>query len=603
MTNALSINRLVDVSVNLSPTAAQIQNISTLLILGSSDVIDVVERFREYDGIDAVATDFGTTAAEYLAAVLWFEQAPQPVSLQIGRWAETDTAGKLQGGALSTAQQLLATWTAIVSGSFGITVDSVPLAITGLNFSAVANLNGVASAIQTALALQSAGSTVVWNSTYNRFEVTSGTTGATSSVSFATAPTAVGNYSFAGQPANNDTITLNGTTVTFVTAAPVGNQVQIGASLADTLTALLAFLTASADVQLVKFSYTLVGSVLYVKSVATGTAGNALTTTKVGVNITVSGATLSGGSGVDISTMTALRSTSSGAYVVAGMAAESAATAVALFDDNFGQNWYAVTVTGATNADHQAVGAYIEASTNKHVYGVSTTEAGVISSASTTDIAYIMSQLGYLRTVVQYSSSNPYSVCSLLGRILTTDYNGNNTVITLMYKQEPGITAETLTATQISALEAKNCNVFVAYNNSTAIIEQGKVSSGDFVDVVVGTDWLALDIQTAVFNLLYTTNTKIPQTDAGNHLIATTIEARCSQAVVNGLLAPGTWNVGGFGTLTQGDFLPKGFYVFAPSIATQSQADREARKSVVFQIAAKLAGAIHTANILINVNR
>lgn len=43
--------------------------------------------------------------------------------------------------------------------------------------------------------------------------------------------------------------------------------------------------------------------------------------------------------------------------------------------------------------------------------------------------------------------------------------------------------------------------------------------------------------------------------------------------------------------------------MYQPPIATQSQADREARKSVTFQVAAKEAGAIHGADILVNVNR
>ena len=40
---------------------------------------------------------------------------------------------------------------------------------------------------------------------------------------------------FSGQPANLDTLTVNGATITFVTGAPTGPQVQIGANLATTL--------------------------------------------------------------------------------------------------------------------------------------------------------------------------------------------------------------------------------------------------------------------------------------------------------------------------------------------------------------------------------
>lgn len=495
MTTALPISRLINVSVNLSPNPAQMQNISDLLVLGGSDVINVSERMRTYANIDAVAADFGTLAPEYLAAVLWFEQTPQPTELKIGRWAKTATSGLLVGATLSAAQQAMSVWNAITAGSFDVTIDGGAVkSVTGLNFSAATNLNAVASDITTALA---GAGTMTWNSVYQRFQLESATTGATSSVSFLSAQ----------------------------------------------------------------------------------------------------------GTGTDISGDLGMLSTSSGAYAVAGIAAETAVSAATLFDTNYGQGWYGLTITGAVDADHLAVAAYIEAANNKHIYGVTTNEAGVLVSTDTTNIAYQLKGLGYKRTVVQYSSSNAYAVCSLLARILTTNYNANNTVITLMYKQEPGIVAETLNSNQIAALEGFNCNVFVAYNNNTAIIEPGVVANGTFLDIITGTDWLALDIQTSLYNLLYTSTTKIPQTDAGNHLLVTTVEQVCAQGVVNGLLGPGVWNSGGFGALNQGDFLAKGFYVYAPPISTQAQADRAARKSVPIQVAAKLAGAIHSIDVLINVNQ
>ena len=603
MPSALPISRLVNVSVNLSPIAAQMQNLSTLLIMGSSEVIDVVERLRNYSTVAEVAADFGTSSPEYLAAVLWFEQTPQPTTLSIGRWAKIATAGLLNGGLLSSAQQAIAAWNAVTSGAFFVAMDGVPISVNGMNFAAATNLNGVASIIQTALALEAAGSTVVWDSNYSRFTIKSGTTGEDSAVSFLATPTATGSYIFSDNPSPADTITLNGTAVTFVAADPAANEVLIGGDAAETLANLLAFLQASDDVQLVKFVYTVVANTLYLKAVATGAGGDALTTTKVSAVITVSGATLSGGAGTNISAMMMATSASSGAYLAEGIAAETALDATALMDDTFGQGWYALTFIGASNDDHLGISGYIEAANNKHLYGVTTQESGVLSALSTTDVAYLLEQLSRKRTVVQYSSSNAYAVCSLLGRILTVNYNGNSTVITLMYKQEPGIVAETLTSTQVNALEAKKANVFVAYNNDTAIIEKGTVCSGDFLDTVTGTDWLALQIQNSLFNLLYTTTTKIPQTDAGTQLLVTTIEAVCSQGVVNGLLAPGTWGAGGFGGLSQGDFLPKGFYVYAPPVASQFQADREARKSVPIQVAAKLAGAIHTIDVIVNVNR
>ena len=182
------------------------------------------------------------------------------------------------------------------------------------------------------------------------------------------------------------------------------------------------------------------------------------------------------------------------------------------------------------------------------------------------------------------------------------NFQGSNTTITLMFKQEPGVTPETITQTQAAALKAKHANVFVNYDNDTAIIQHGVNSDGSFFDEWHGLDWLENDIQTALWNVLYTFP-KVPQTDEGMTTLQTVMEARLAQAVRNGLVAPGQWNAAGFGQLKTGDFLPKGYYVFAPPVAQQSQADREARKSVPFQIAVKLAGAVHSVDVMINVNR
>lgn len=490
----LPVSRLIDVSVNLTPAGAQGQDLSTLLVLGTSTVIDNVERMRTYSRIEDVATDFGTSAEEYLAAVLWFEQVPQPSSLLIGRWVDAASTGGIKGAVRSAAEQLLSAWTAITTGSFTLTKDAgSPVNITGLNFSAAANLNAVAAIIQAAVS----NTVVVWNAAYSRFEMNSTTTGATSAISF-------------------------------LTTAP---------------------------------------------------------------------------SGVDISAMLGMRSNSSGAYRFLGQGAESAIQAVTAMSLAFGQQWYALVVPSAINSDHLAIAPFIEASNTKHFYGVTTQEAGVLSSVDTSNIAYQLKALGYKKSMVQYSSSNAYAVVSALARILTTDYNGNSTVITLMYKQEPGIVAENINTNQVEALESFNCNVFAAYDNNTAIFEPGVTCSGIFVDIVLGTDWLAVDLTTNLYNLLYTSTTKIPQTDAGTHLLVTTCESVLSQAVINGLLAPGVWNSGGFGQLSMGDYLSKGFYVYAPSVNDQDPADRAARISVPIQIAAKLAGAVHEVSVAVLVNQ
>jgi hypothetical protein len=495
MTNLLPSSRIVSVSVNLTPSGAQAQSLSNLLLLGTSTIIDTVERYRSYGSLSAVALDFGTSAPEYLGAQVWFGQTPQPTALLIGRWVNAASTGGLRCGLLTTAQQLLSTWTAITNGSFKVSLDGAALTtVSALNFSAALSLNGVAAIIQAALA----GSTVIWNATLSRFEFTSTTTGATSSVSFLTAA----------------------------------------------------------------------------------------------------------GAGTDISNMLAGRSTSGGAYVYSGQALETPLEAVATFDNLIGQKWYGLCIPGiSSSSDHVAVAGFIEGSGNKHLYALTTSDANTLSAVATTDIGYMLKALGYNRSFTQYSSQNPYACLSAMARILTTNYNANNTVITLKFKQEPGVVYENLTLSQAQAAEAKNVNIFVQYDNGTAILEPGIQASGIWTDVITGTDWAAVTIQNSLYNVLYTSPTKIPQTDQGQQLLLTTVEAVCIQAVNNGMVAPGVWNSQGFGQLKQGDFMQKGYYVYSDSYNVQNPADRTARHAMPIQVALKLAGAIHDSAVLLNVNQ
>lgn len=497
----LPISRLVNVGVVITPQGAQAPSLSTGLILGTSTVIDVVTRMRVYATLAAVAADFGTVAQEYLAALLWFAQSPQPTSLNIGRWANSASAGQLIGGTLSAANSLLTAWTGIANGCFKVAVDggSVTL-IPGMNFTAQTNFNGIAAVIQTAL--QGVGGafaavTCTYNSVYNRFQINSGTTGSSSAVSFLTAGTG----------------------------------------------------------------------------------------------------------GTDISGQMAGLVTSSGAYVANGIAAETALAAVTLFDNQFAGQWYNLFIPSAIDTDHVAIAPYIDADATPHFYWINTQETQVLATGDTTHIGALLQALQSQHTAWQYSSTSAYAVWSAAARIATTNYAGSNTTISLMYKQEPSVVAETLTATQIAALESYNGNVYVNYANGTQILETGVCPSGQFIDTIIGVDGLRLQIQVNLFNLLYTSTTKIPQTDAGIATLENGADQACSQYVVNGFLAPGTWNSGGFGQLTQGQFLDKGYYIYGQPIASQAQANRAARQSPPIQIAAKLAGAVDTVAVTVYVNQ
>lgn len=490
MTQALPVGRLVRVSVNLQPLAAARRGFGTLLVAGSSPVIDAAERLRTYTTLDAVANDFGTTAPEYLAAALYFGQSPRPGMMMIGRWLETASAGFLRGGILTTAEQSLANFTAVSDGSMDISVDGVVQNLTALDFSAALNLNGVAAVLDAALA----GASVVW--TGQRFLITSATTGVASSVSYGS----------------------NG-----VAGTPIAALFKLTNGLANA--------------------------------------------------------------------------------PVPGFAAEQPVDAVSTFANMSGA-WYGLMFAdvSVTNDQHLAVSQLIEGLDLSRIYGVTITNTSVLDGTVTDDLGSQLSDLNRLRTTTMYSP-NPYAVASMFGRAFSVNFAANRSTITLMYKQMPGVVAELLTETQALTLKAKRVNVFAAYQNDTAILQYGVMSGQAYFDEVHGLDWFKDALQTAEYNLLYQSKTKIPQTDAGANQIVNIAAGVCNEAVNNGLVAPGQWNADGFGQLERGQYLASGFYIFMPPMASQDQSIREQRIAPPMQIALKLAGAIHELDILVDVNR
>ncbi|MCV5604619.1 DUF3383 domain-containing protein, partial [Escherichia coli] len=85
------------------------------------------------------------------------------------------------------------------------------------------------------------------------------------------------------------------------------------------------------------------------------------------------------------------------------------------------------------------------------------------------------------------------------------------------------------------------------YANDTAILQQGVMANGDFFDERHGLDWLQNYVQTNLYNLLYTSTTTIPQTDAGVTRLLSNVEQSMDQSVTNGLVAAGVWNGGPIG--------------------------------------------------------
>lgn len=487
---SIPVSKVVRVNILTSPTFPARKGFGLLLIAGVSARLALGERMRFYSDMDGVGVDFSSTDEEYKAAQVYFSQSPRPSELAIGRRFTSAAPGELLGA--TSAVKVIASWQAVVSGGFKISIDGVERSLTALNFSTDLTLNAVASRIQTALiAAGAAGASVTYDGT--RFIVRSGTTGITSTVSYAIAPA----------------------------------------------------------------------------------------------------------SGTDIKAMLALDAASGGKISV-GIAAETIASSLDALQ-LFNASWYGLALT--TEVTEQNVidaSAWVEARVKMH--GVSTKAANNTDATSTTSLSYLLKAAAYRRTLVVYDDNDSYPAVSALARMFTVNFAEQNSTITLKFKQLPTITPTVITETQRLALEGNNANYYTLFGDS-AMIAEGKMSSGVFADEVHGLDWFQNAIETNVFGYLYTRTTKVPQTDKGVAALVQKVEQACSEGVNNGLLAPGQWNGGPLGQINTGDFLPRGFYVYAQPVAEQNQSDREARKAPPIQVIAKGAGAIHSADITVTFER
>jgi len=129
------------------------------------------------------------------------------------------------------------------------------------------------------------------------------------------ADAATGSWTFSAQPAAGSTITVNGVAFTFRAGGAAGNEVNIGANLGATMTAVAAALNGSAEADVALATYAATATGVTVTYDAAGLAGNAFTLAASATSTAKpSGATLAGGTNAHVF--------SSGAQALPSMALE-----------------------------------------------------------------------------------------------------------------------------------------------------------------------------------------------------------------------------------------------------------------------------------------
>lgn len=206
-----------------------------------------------------------------------------------------------------------------------------------------------------------------------------------------------------------------------------------------------------------------------------------------------------------------------------------------------------------------------------------------------------------------YNDSTPLDTqkmsAAYAGRALSTDFEGSNTTQTMHLKALAGITPDpTVDQTALEAVQTAGVDVYVNIASISAVFTSGENA---FFDEVYNEFWLKFALQTAGFNYLRDTSTKIPQTETGIEGLKNQYRNVCAQAVRNAFVGPGAWT----SSQVFGDpaslircIKDIGFYVYSTPLSQQSQSAREARQAPLIQIAIKTQGAVHSSNVIVNVN-
>lgn len=185
MTCAKVISRDRDVFVQVSkPTPASLLGVGIMLVgttYSSKLHGDRIESFTSLSGV----TDAGynSTTEPYKAAREFFAQSPRPQKMYIGRIFTADQGAY---GFSRVVTAVFGDFTSITDGEFSVTIDGDQQNITAIDFTGDLDMDDVAATVQTKLQAVGTGgytaATFTWDGTNKQFKLTSGTTGATSTI-------------------------------------------------------------------------------------------------------------------------------------------------------------------------------------------------------------------------------------------------------------------------------------------------------------------------------------------------------------------------------------------------------------------------------------
>lgn len=234
-----------------------------------------------------------------------------------------------------------------------------------------------------------------------------------------------------------------------------------------------------------------------------------------------------------------------------------------------------------------------------------TAATAIRDPALTTDIASQLNTLGYRHVFTVAHATDPYAAYALIKHFAVVNYSADNSTITGEFKKSPGVAAEDLTDTAYSAMIAKK-TAFYSVLDLQGSTDIGRwlntithSTYGEYIDDVVNLDAFVNALRVGLYNALANRTTKLAQTPRGQAVLNGAAKRVGEQYIRNNYLGPRNYIDPDTGL----DAYTDGYEVLtkAEDILDLSDADRAARKSAPIRMRVFKAGAIHIADVTVDV--
>ena len=188
----------------------------------------------------------------------------------------------------------------------------------------------------------------------------------------------------------------------------------------------------------------------------------------------------------------------------------------------------------------------------------------------------------------------------------TVDFDGSATQVTAAFKTLPGTVADNITRTQQLELERKRANHYLNHRGRAIVFQGTTLGAGkQYIDAQYFVDWMVNEIQNEIFDLQLRSR-KVANTADGVAAVKDVMVAVCNVGLQAGGIAPNEVSASlaaeirlATGNRDFDGMLNNGFLVYAGPLSALSQAKRDGRETVPFNVWLKLSGAIHFVDAVI----